>query len=565
MDKVLFLFLRRMRAPLMLLIVAYSIAITGLILIPGVDDDGEVWRMDFFHAFYFVTYTAPTIGFGEIPYAFTEAQRMWAAFTIYLSVIAWLYAIGRILGLIQDPAFRLAVSQQAFDRSIRRMRMPFFIVCGYGDTGELLVRALLQRRKRVVVIDRIQDRITDLALSDMDHHVPGLCADASSSARLKTAGLSNPFCQGVVALTDRDEVNLKIAITVKLLNPSLPVICRAESADAERNMESFGTDQVINPFETFGDRLALALHSPGHHTLHQWLSSVPESELPMPVYPPKGRWILCGYGRFGKAVHAGLTREGVDTVIVEADPEGTGCTGDCVQGRGTEADTLQQARIDDAAGIVAGTNNDTNNLSILMTARELNPNLFMVGRQNKDDNGALFAAGDVHLIMRHSEILAETILAHLTSPLLPLFLKRARDKDDDWANELISRIGAVTDERVPALWSNTLALATAPALVERLERETISLGQLLVDPAQRDQRLPCVPLLLQRHGSGKIHLAPSEDISLRIEDRILFAGRTVAVSRIARALHNPHALDFLLTGQDRPQGWIWRRLGARAA
>jgi Trk K+ transport system NAD-binding subunit len=62
----------------------------------------------------------------------------------------------------------------------------------------------------------------------------------------------------VVALTDSDAVNLKIAITVKLLNPGLPVICRAESSGAEKNMLSFGTDQVINPFETFGDRLALA-------------------------------------------------------------------------------------------------------------------------------------------------------------------------------------------------------------------------------------------------------------------------------------------------------------------
>jgi voltage-gated potassium channel len=564
MDKVLFLFLRRMRAPLLLLMAAYSISITGLVLIPGMDAEGEVWRMDFFHAFYFVTYTAPTIGFGEIPYPFTEAQRMWAALTIYLSVIAWLYAIGRILGLVQDPTFRLAVSQQAFDRSIRRLRAPFFIVCGYGDTGELLVRALLQRRKRVVVIDHRQERITELALSDMDYHVPGLCADASSSARLRSAGLNHPFCEGVVALTDSDAANLKIAITVKLLNPELPVICRAESLDAEKNMLSFGTEQVINPFETFGDRLALALHSPGHHTLHQWLTSVPGSELPMPLYPPRGRWILCGYGRFGKAVHEGLRREGVTTVIVEEDPEGTGCPGECVRGRGTEADTLQQAGIDRAAGIVAGTNRDTDNLSILMTARDLNPDLFTVGRQNRDDNGALFAAGKVDLVMRHSEILAETVLAHLTSPLLPLFLKLARERDDEWANELVSRIGAVTDERVPALWSVQLTPDSAPALVEWLRHETLPLGRLLVHPARRDQKLPCIPLLLQRGDGGEALLAPGDEADLRHDDRILFAGQASAVSRISRALRNPHALEFLVTGQDRPQGWIWRRLGHRA-
>jgi voltage-gated potassium channel len=36
---------------------------------------------------------------------------------------------------------------------------------------------------------------------------------------------------------------------------------------------------------------------------------------------------------------------------------------------------------------VAGTNVDSDNLSILMTACDLNPDLFMVGRQNRDDNG----------------------------------------------------------------------------------------------------------------------------------------------------------------------------------
>jgi Trk K+ transport system NAD-binding subunit len=489
---------------------------------------------------------------------------MWTVATIYLSVIAWLYAIGKILTLVQDPTFKLAVSQQAFDRSIRRLRAPFFIVCGYGDTGSLLVQALLRRRKRVVVIDRSQDRINDLALSAMDFHIPGLCADASSAARLQSAGLSNAFCQGVVALTDRDDVNLKIAITVKLLNPGLPVICRAESRDTERNMRSFGTDQVINPFEVFGKRLALALHSPGHHLLHQWLSSVPGNDLPMPIYPPHGTWILCGSGRFGKAVHAGLRREGVTTVIVEEDPERAGCAGECIPGRGTEADTLQEAGVDTAAGIVAGTDRDSNNLSILMTAHELNPELFMVARQNRDDNGALFEAGHPDLVVRHSEILAEAILAQLTSPLLPQFLTRAQGRDEAWVNELLSRIGAVTDERVPAVWSIDLNVDTAPAWLERLRHEPLSLGQLLTDPVQHDQQIPCVALLLQRGAGNEILLTPGEDIHLEAGDRILFSGQPTAIARLFRVLRNPHVLDFLVTGRDRPQGWLWRRFRSRS-
>ena len=37
-------------------------------------------------------------------------------------------------------------------------------------------------------------------------------------------------------------------------------------------------------------------------------------------------------------------------------------------------------------GIIAGTDNDVNNLSIAVTAHELNPKLFVVARQNHNSN-----------------------------------------------------------------------------------------------------------------------------------------------------------------------------------
>jgi voltage-gated potassium channel len=560
MNKVLFLFLRRMRLPLLVLTAAYSISVIGFVLIPGVDERGDPWRMDFFHAFYFVSYMATTIGFGEIPRPFSEAQRMWTVTTIYLSVIAWLYAIGKILTLLQDSTFKLAVSQQGFDRSISRLREPFYIVCGYGDTGALLVRSLLRRNRFAVVVDRDPERLNELALEDYHIHVPGLCGDAGISARLMDAGLLRYSCRGVVALTNRDETNLKIAITARLLNPELPVICRADSRDTEKNMVSFGTDKVINPFDIFGARLALALRSPAHHLLHQWLSGVPGSRLPMPIEPPHGRWILCGYGRFGKAVHEGLAGEGVETVIIEADPEGTGCPPGCIRGQGTEADTLRQAGIDSAAGIVAGTGRDTNNLSILLTARDLNPDLFMVGRQNREDNTLLFDAADLGLVMRHDEIIAEAILSHLTSPLLPMFLRLSCGQDADWANEVISRITAVVGERVPAVWSETLDEAHAPALLARLGNEEITLGQLLRAHRPGHERRPCVTLLLQRRKDAEVILAPNDEVPLRPGDRILFCGQYSSAASIALALREPHALEFVITGQDRPEGWVWRML-----
>ena len=77
MRNIVFLILRRMRQPLLTLLVVYAISVLGLTLIPGRDGDGNLWHMSIFHAFYFVSYMATTIGFGEIPHTFSDAQRLW--------------------------------------------------------------------------------------------------------------------------------------------------------------------------------------------------------------------------------------------------------------------------------------------------------------------------------------------------------------------------------------------------------------------------------------------------------------------------------------------------------
>ena len=231
MHNIIFLVLRRMRLPLIVLVCTYAFSVLGFVLITGMDDQGNPWRMGFFHAFYFVSYMGSTIGFGELPYPFTDGQRLWTTFTIYASVISWLYAIGSMLSLIQEPAFRQAFTRNAFTRSVRRISEPFYLVCGYGDSGSLLVKALADKGLRSTVVDIDQERINGLELADMGLYVPGLSANAADTSTLLDAGLKHRHCIGVVALTNEDHVNLKVAITSRLLNPEINVFCRAESPD----------------------------------------------------------------------------------------------------------------------------------------------------------------------------------------------------------------------------------------------------------------------------------------------------------------------------------------------
>ena len=167
MNLVTSMILRRMRRPCIMLIVVYNIAILGMIFIPGVDDQGNPMNMSIFHAFYFVSFTATTIGFGEIPFPLSEAQRLWAVFSIYILVIAWLYAIGKILTLIQDPHFKAAVTSTRFRRSVKSMGEPFYLVCGLGETGYEVVTALTEEHYRAVVIENDPDNLNEIRLNEM--------------------------------------------------------------------------------------------------------------------------------------------------------------------------------------------------------------------------------------------------------------------------------------------------------------------------------------------------------------------------------------------------------------
>jgi len=562
MHNIVFLVLRRMRLPLIVLVCTYAFSVLGFVLIPGIDDQGNPWRFDFFHAFYFVSYMGSTIGFGEIPYPFTDTQRLWTTFTIYASVISWLYAIGSMLSLIQEPAFRQAFTRNAFTRSIRRISEPFYLICGYGDTGSLLVKALAEQGLRSSVVDINQDRVNALELADLGLYVPGLCANATDTTTLLDAGLKNRHCIGVVALTDHDHVNLKVAITSKLLNPKIRVICRAESPDEYANMDSFGTDHIINPFDTFAEHLAMAIDTPGHHLLYTWLTSVPRSPLCDPVFPPRGNWLLCGYGRFGKSMHHSLVKAGIHTKVIEARPDKTKPPPGTVIGRGTEADTLNEGGIKEAVGIIAGTEDDANNLSIVMTASDIKPDIFTVARQNDRENATIFQAAHLNMVMERSEIITQRILTLITTPLIIDFLELSRKQQDAWANKLASRIGGLVEDQVPRTWSITVNSLQTPALIDAFKSgQKIEVRYLLKNPDDHLDNLDCILLMAKRERQQ--YLLPDPNFELQVGDQLLFCGSNSSPACIDRSAGNLNILRYVMSGKVFPLGYIWQRLAEK--
>lgn len=567
MNKVTSLILRRMRAPFILLISAYAVAIVGMILIPGVDDQGNVWHMSLFHAFYFVSFTATTIGFGEIPYPLTDGQRLWALFTVYMTVISWVYALGKILSLIQDKTFKNAVALSHFEKDVRIIHRPFYLVCGMGETGSAVVNALTEEHYRAVVVERDLKNLSELKLNELQEYVPSIAGDASEPEILELAGIRHPRCKGVIAVTASDETNLKIAITSKLLHPDIEVACRAEFKDSEINMRSFGTEHVVNPYETFAEIFSMVMHSPSLHLIFDWLTGIPNTKLTDPIYFNYGTWILCGYGRFGKELYKHLKIHNIPTTIIDpvgelktefdADPDNK--DNRFIVGPGYDEETLRKAGAENAAGLIAGSDNDSNNLSTIMTARDINPHIFIVARHNKWSNHVLYSSTHASLIMHPREIIARKIRALYLTPLLTNFLEQAKQQDQEWSNITISRLTAVVGESRPHVWTAELNQKDASAVHSALAHgRRISLKHITQDPGDRNAKLKCVPILLAR--GGHEILMPEDDCELKIGDKILLCGTREVKNNIQWTLSVARSLNYVMSYTTEPESYVWRKI-----
>jgi Trk K+ transport system NAD-binding subunit len=560
-SSTIFLVMRRMRAPLITLIVIFSVSVVGLTLIPGIGPDGQPARISLFEAFYFMSYTATTIGFGELPWPFTPAQRLWVTFSIYLSVVGWAYAIGSLLTLVQDRSFRQALALRRFTRKVARLREPFLLMVGYGRAGELLAKAFDTLGQQLVVIDKSSDRVDALDLGSYHADIPGLVADAANPHHLSAAGLEHPSCAGVLALSNDDETNLAVTMTAALLRPDLPVVSRTVSAPIAERMQAFGTPAVVNPFDRFGDHLRLALHAPASYQLLTWLEAGPGAELPERGRPPtQGRWVMCGYGRFGREVTADLRAADLTVTIIEPAELGAPEPG-VIVGDASEPEVLARADLPSAVGLIAGTDNDTTNLSMLATARRLNPQLFLTARQNRPTSAALFEAMRVDALLVPTEVVAHEVYAQISTPMLWRFIQEMPAQGDQWAADLIQRLRHNCGRQLPALWKVKLDRAQAPALDGWLAEGRVALGDLLRSPEDRERRLRVVPLLLLR--DGRAVLTPDSETVLARDDELLFAGHGSERRELESTLVVDSTGAYVLFDQHIPASWVWRKLSRK--
>lgn len=99
-------------------------------------------------------------------------------------------------------------------------------------------------------------------------------------------------------------------------------------------------------------------------------------------------YILCGAGRVGRSAARELAPKPVPFVVIENNDTKAARYHNqwlLLVGDATKEQTLREAHIERARGLVAATTTDATNLYIILTARALNPKLTIIARASEED------------------------------------------------------------------------------------------------------------------------------------------------------------------------------------
>ena len=246
--------------------------------------------------------------------------------------------------------------------------------------------------------------------------------------------------------------------------------------------------------------------------LAQWFTEAPKQRQERRTRRMKDHIIVCGFGRMGQRVTAGLLRHGNEVCVIEESSDAVeeairqGVT--VIHGDSTAEETLARAGVQRASTIVALLPKDSDNLSITMTAGALRPGIRVIARSEEDRSRAN--------LERAGAATQDVISPHLTASRVVL-----RNLCGSEAHHLLHGISDMTH---PGFGSGELVVTTGSELAGRTIAES-ALG--------REANL--LVLAIRRDGQDLL-IAPRGHRRIERGDRLMLIGDTEDLRKLGASV-----------------------------
>jgi len=150
-----------------------------------------------------------------------------------------------------------------------------------------------------------------------------------------------------------------------------------------------------------------------------------------------GHIIICGYGRNGKQAAEKLKIYHRPFLVVEKDKEIIERYEDqvlFVEGNANEDEILQEAHIEKAKTLIAALPNDADNLFIVLTARQMNPDLKIISRASLESSAKKLKLAGANNVIMPDKTGGDHMASLVVVPDLVEFLDSLSLEEDDSAN-----------------------------------------------------------------------------------------------------------------------------------
>jgi voltage-gated potassium channel len=210
--------------------------------------------LSFLDCLYYATVSLSTTGYGDITPVTDQARLINFLVITPLRVLFLIVLIGTTLEALTTR------SREEF--RIRRWRSrvrQHVVVCGYGTKGRSAIRSLQASGtplERIIVVDpepRAIDEANQMGLT-------GIVGDAGRTEVLRRAAVER--ARAVIVAANRDDAAVLITLTVRQLNPTVPITTSVREEENANLLRQSGADTVITTSATSGRLLGLSTDNP---------------------------------------------------------------------------------------------------------------------------------------------------------------------------------------------------------------------------------------------------------------------------------------------------------------
>ena len=228
----------------------------------------------------------------------------------------------------------------------------------------------------------------------------------------------------------------------------------------------------------------------------------------------KNHYIVCGYGRIGRVLCRHLRKADIDVAVIEKSPERLAVMDEdnilYIADDATDENNLLKAGIKRARGLVAVLATDTDNVFLVLTARQLSPELFIMARASQRNAIIKLRAAGANMVESPYVMGAVSMANRIIRPTVTSFLDLAfaqRHKD-------------IQMEEIP-----------------------VSAGSELVNIELKDsgirQNYNLIIIAIKKP-DGSMQFNPSFDAVIKPDDTVIAVGEAASLQRLEWAL-NPQA------------------------